>query len=134
MRWLIGRAGVVAEKLGDSNRDRDGFGEQSTSAIVPDIRERRLAGAWLDQLRHVVVRHRRPLVRHAVTSSSNLHDMPPSPLQALTNCGRQFGATIFSVARPGVVVDNRETKTVAPLQTTRGRAGVPGAAGPRSQA
>jgi len=74
---------MLVEELG--NLGLDGLRQQGTRPIAQDFRERVLEGSWLNQLGHVIVWHGISLLRWRSEVVKQPHDMPPSPLHAVTN-------------------------------------------------
>ena len=81
---VLGReAAILAEELRHLGLHR--LCQQGTRAIAQNLCERILEGSWLNQLRHVIVGHGISLLRWRSEVVKQPHDMPPSPIQAVTN-------------------------------------------------
>ncbi len=74
---------MMAEKR--SHLGLDSLGKQRAGAVAQDFCEWVVEGSWLNQFGHVIVRHGISLLRWRSEVVKQPHDMPPSPIQAVTN-------------------------------------------------
>jgi hypothetical protein len=74
---------MLVEKRRNLGFDR--LRQQGARAIAQDFCERILEASWLNQPRHVIVGHGISLLRWRSEVVKQPHDMPPSPIHAVTN-------------------------------------------------
>ena len=74
---------MIVEELG--NLGLDGLRQQSARSIAQTFGERILKGFWLNQIGDVIVWHGISLLWWRSEVVKQPHDMPPSPIHAVTN-------------------------------------------------
>jgi len=73
---------VLGKKLRDPGLD--GLSEQRARPMTQDLGERIVEVSWLNQLGYVIVRHGISLLQWRNEVVKQPHDMPPSPIHAVT--------------------------------------------------
>jgi len=81
--WSVFERGIFGQKLGDLRLDR--LRQQGTGPVAQDLGERIDERPWLKQFGDIIVGHGISLLGWRSEVVKQPHDMPPSPIQAVTN-------------------------------------------------
>ena len=104
---------VLGEKTSNLRLDR--LCEQGAGPVAQDFRELVVEGSWLNQSDDVNVRHGISLLRWRTEVVKQPHDLPPSPMPAVTN----FRIARRTLAKVACTADFAQATTWGPIQSSQ---------------